>query len=204
MARLNSKSIVLSLLALSILLIKSDCHAESVQVVDLDGTEGTTEFLAIGSPSFLEIRGKGKAPAGQIQIKDGSAQGSLTVPIDSFDTGIEARNHHMKTVYLDTTKYPVSTLTFRGIQVSKNFSNANYTASEFPISAILTLHGISQPVTVLADLERKSDGSSLSLHAHFKLKLTQYGVKIPTFAGITVADEVQITIQTAAPIISIK
>jgi len=204
MAHSITKSVLFSFIALSTFLAASASHAESLQVVDLDGTEGTTEFLAIGSPSFLEIRGKGKAPTGQIQIKDGSAQGSLTVPIDSFDTGIETRNHHMKTVYLDTKKYPVSTLTFRGIQIPKNFSTDGYTASGFPVSAVLTLHGVSQPVTVLADLERKSDGPSLSLHAHFKLKLSQYGVKIPTFAGITVADEVQITIQTAAPIMLIK
>jgi polyisoprenoid-binding protein YceI len=192
----------LFVIALFIIFFNAKAYADTIQVVDLDGSEGSTEFTAIGSPSFLEIHGKGKAPTGQIQIKSGITQGSLTVPIDSFDTGIEKRNEHMKTVYMENKKFPTATLVFRAIQVPKNFSSDGFSNQGFPVSATLTLHGVTNPVAVIADLDRK--GESLSVHARFKFKLSQYHIKIPSFAGITVADEVQVSVQTLGPFISVK
>jgi polyisoprenoid-binding protein YceI len=192
----------LSLVSLFIFSLNAKAYSDTIQVVDLDGSEGSTEFTAIGSPSFLEIHGKGKSPTGQIQIKSGITQGSLIVFIDSFDTGIEKRNEHMKTVYLENKKFPTATLVFRAIQVPKNFTSDGFSNQGFPVSATLTLHGVTNPVSVIADLERK--GESLSVHARFKFKLGQYHIKIPSFAGITVADEVQVSVQTLGPIISVK
>jgi hypothetical protein len=57
-------------------------------------------------------------------------------------------------------------------------------------------------VKILADLERKDE--ALSLKAKFKIYLSQHKIMIPSFAGVTVANEVQVSVQTTAVLITVK
>ena len=98
--------------------------------IDLSTTEGKVEFLAVGQPSALKIRGKlsdEKPISGSLEVVDGSLSGTAKVKLDGFDTGIELRNRHMKEKYLETGKYPETAVKLEpteGTELSKQDDEA--------------------------------------------------------------------------------
>ena len=58
---------------------------------------------------------------------------------------------------------------------------------------MLTLHGQEHALKGRAEVERK--GQSFTASIAFPLKISEYGISIPNYAGITIEDEVQVKIQ---------
>jgi polyisoprenoid-binding protein YceI len=56
----------------------------------------------------------------------------------------------------------------------------------------LKLHGVEKPVSGTFDLS--GSGASPKLAAKFAIKLSDFGIGIPSFAGVTMADEVAVTV----------
>lgn len=170
-------------------------------LVDLEkATSGAVEFNAIGRPSMLKIRGKGGAPKGSLAIEGTAATGALTFDLESLDTGLKLRNEHMKQKYLETSKYGKATLTLTKLSLPENFRAGNTKLEKLPFEGKLSLHGVEKPVSGLATVER--NGEQVAVNADFGLKISDYGIATPGYAGITVAEDVNVLVQFAAPLIS--
>ena len=164
------------------------------QTIDLDHSEGATEFYAIGRPSAIKIHGKGSPPRGTLTLTNNHLNGIATLDISSLDTGMQLRNEHMKNKYLEVKTYPEAKLNFKDVEVSPS------AAAGKPFHGMLTLHGVTKPVEgtlVFNPSDTKASGS-----ADFTVKLTDYGIAIPSFAGITVAEDVELHIQISAPLVT--
>lgn len=151
------------------------------------------KFLAIGNPSAIRIQGEGKTITAEktAWTKDGKFSGTFHVPLDSLETGISMRDKHMKEKYLETSKYPNADL---------ELAPCALTVSETTCGGKLTLHGVTKPVVVKVKAT-PSDKKTLKIGADFAVKLSDYGIVIPKFANITVAENVQIQVdsETARP-----
>lgn len=147
---------------------------------------GKVEFLAIGKPSFLKVKGLGTAPKGTLTIENGKATGEFTFDLASLDTGIELRNEHMKDKYLEVAKFPKATVRFKDVTAAEG--------SKQQIPAELELHGVTKPISL--DAELKASGEKKVAHATFKFKLTDFEIAIPEHLGIRIADEVTVTIES--------
>lgn len=147
---------------------------------------GKVEFLAIGKPSFLKVKGTGTAPKGSLTIEGDKASGEFTFDLSTLDTGIALRNEHMKDKYLEVGKHPTATIRFKDASAKEG--------SKQTIPAEMELHGVKKPVTLEATL--KPEGDKKVATASFKFKLTDYQIEIPTHLGITIADEVSVTIES--------
>ncbi len=141
---------------------------------------GSVEFLAIGTPSFIKVKGEGAKPSGQLTIADGKATGEFKLDLSQFKTGMEKRDEHMKAT-LEVEKYPTATVTFKDITVPQG-------KATIPVE--LELHGQKKPVTMEAEF---SSGKALG---KMRVKLSEFGIKPPSFAGITVKDDVDVTINS--------
>jgi polyisoprenoid-binding protein YceI len=157
-----------------------------------DADKSAVEFLAIGRPSALRIVGKGKGATGRLTESSGKAAGEMSFDLNSLDTGITLRDKHMKEKYLETGKFPTAVLKLESFALPKDATAARFATPGIPFTGKLTLHGIERPVSGTADLSR--DGETASALASFKIKLTDYGVDIPKFAGITVAEDVDVKV----------
>lgn len=150
------------------------------------------EFLAIGRPSLLRIKGSGVGVSGSIAVRDSKASGELRFSLASLATGISLRDRHMKETYLETEKHPEAILKLVEVPLSKGWSLQTSSMSETPFTGLLRLHGVEKPVSGTFSLA--SNGSSaLTAEAKFEIQLSDFGVKIPTYAGITVANNVEVT-----------
>lgn len=151
---------------------------------------GGVEFLAIGKPSFIKIHGKGSAATGKLNVEGEKVSGQFEFELNSLATGIETRDDHMKNKYLEVGKFPKAALDLKSASPLAGWSLKKPAVKDAEFNGTLTLHGVSKPVTGKFQV---SDTGGVSVD--FKVKLTDYGVAIPQFAGITVADEVEITVK---------
>lgn len=154
---------------------------------------GATSFLAIGNPSAIRIDGKGEGPEGSFtSLEKGEAlllDGQIKVSLKSYDTGIGLRDRHMKDKYLEVGKFEDAILTMNGIAVPKA-ALAKESETKLPFTGTLELHGMKKNIS--GDFMVKLDTGGLKVNAAFKIKLSDYGINIPSFAGITVADQVEV------------
>lgn len=169
--------------------------------VDFDKTTaGNVEFRATGRPSAMKIVGKGTAPRGNVTWDGSNAAGTLVFDMKSLDTGMDLRNKHMKEKYLEVEKFPEAKLTLTKVALPKEASQqSNFSYDGIPFEGKLQLHGVEKPVAGKAKLDRK-DGA-LTLLATFPLKMTEYAIAVPSFAGITVAEDVEVSVQDTAPML---
>ena len=167
----------------------------TIQAAVLDPAKGKTEFLAVGRPAALRINGKGDGPTGQFTLKkdaqDFLLSGEASVNLETFDTGIAMRDRHMKETYLETGKFKTATLSFKDARIPGDKIEKGGTVN---VAATLALHGQQSAVEVEMTLAPGAD--QINTTAKFKVNLAAYGVDVPKYAGITVANEVTVTTQT--------
>jgi polyisoprenoid-binding protein YceI len=141
---------------------------------------GTVDFLAVGRPSFLKVKGEGAVPSGQVTVVGDKAAGEFKIDLAQFKTGMEKRDEHMKNT-LEVEKYPNAIVRFKDVVLKDG-------AAKGTIPAELELHGQKKPVALEAEFK---DGKATG---KFQIKLSEFGIKPPSFAGITIKDEVDVNI----------
>jgi len=160
--------------------------------------KGSSTFLAIGNPSAIRIEGKGQGPEGDLAVR-GEGQnvfigGTLKVDMKSYETGISMRDRHMKEKYLEVEKFQTANLTLKEISLNKETLNKN-PETKAVFEGTLEMHGVQKPVQGEFTLKPRATGGYTVL-AKFPLKLSDFAILVPSFAGITVADQVEIQTTT--------
>jgi polyisoprenoid-binding protein YceI len=182
----------------SLLVLCLPVQAAPAIQVPLDRGAATVEFVAVGWPSALEIHGKGKGLHGRIAVAGSSAQGRVSFDLQTLDTGIGLRNRHMKEEYLETTRFPQATLTLTRVDVQDLAGQPAFSGRRVPFEGLLELHGVSRPVSGEAQVTR--DGSGVKVEAAFGVRTTDFGIRTPSYLGITVAEEVKVKVRFSAPV----
>jgi polyisoprenoid-binding protein YceI len=158
--------------------------------VDLKTQAGSVEFLATGWPSALKIHGKGAGPDGTLTVTNHSVSGSLAVDLATLETGIGLRDHHLKEEYLQVDRYPQARLTLSRLDVTQVPDGAPFGAVSVPFEGTLLLHGVEKPVSGQAKVSRHDD--RITVNAQFSINLGDFGVDVPKYMGITVAEKVDV------------
>jgi polyisoprenoid-binding protein YceI len=158
--------------------------------VELRTDAGNVEFLATGWPSALKIHGKGKGPDGVLNITDRAVSGSLAVDLTSLETGIALRDRHLKEEYLQVDRFPQARLTLTHLDVTQVPEGAAFGPVTVPFEGTLLLHGVEKPVSGQAKVSRND--ARVNVSAQFSIKLGDFGVDIPKYMGITVAEKVDV------------
>ncbi len=155
-------------------------------------------FKAVGRPAMLKINGEKGKLTGQIVLRGGALHGQLDVAMNDFTTGIDLRDRHMKETYLETGKFPNARLIFDGTTIPGIQEQGNFKVESAPFRASLELHGQRKPIEGEASISRS--GAVAQVDAKFKVKLSDYGIQIPKYLGITVAEDVTIEIKASGPL----
>lgn len=156
-------------------------------------TNGKVEFLAIGKPSAIKIRGKGEKLESKMQVAGKTLTGQFIFDLSSLDTGIDTRNEHMKEKYLETGKFKTSELTLKSLALGKDICKEDAKIEKSPFEGTLKLHGVEKPVTGEFDVTA-SKGAGHS-QVRFSISITDFNIDIPTYMGIKVTDKVENTIE---------
>ena len=133
---------------------------------------------------------KTKALSGEVGTaapQAGGLAGALLVKLDTLETGIGLRDHHLRDNYLEVGKgagYDVATL--ENIQLEKSDGKSAFKAT-------LLLHGQKRQVSGTSTLHRRSDGTT-HVDAEFPLKVSEFSIPKPTYLGVGVRDEIQVKV----------
>lgn len=176
------------------LILSSQCFGKILQV-ELNKEKSPVEFEAKGNPSLLTIKGlKGKG-SGTLNFSDDSLSGNVLVDLNDFDTDLDTRNEHMKEKYLETGKagFNQAVLKINSVSLPKGFPEKINKIEKQTLEGILSLHGKEKKINFLADMQK--DGNEFSGKVDFKIKISDFGIDVPSFAGITIEDEVLVKAQ---------
>src|SRR5260221_109399 len=107
------------------------------------------------------------------------------------------RDHHMKEKYLETNKAENQFAKFTIKSVSLPASGLPKAGEvNAKISGSFSMHGKTNDITL--DTKLKLSDTKLSGSPVFKIKLSDFAIAIPSFAGVTVAEDVEITVNLQA------
>lgn len=159
-------------------------------LIELRADNGSTKFTAIGKPAMLRISGQGAGPTGNMNIENQMVKGELSVALQTLQTGLELRDDHMKTKYLEVGTYSLAQLSLNNVSLEKPLTEIKDKKVSQKFTGVLTLHGVSKPVEGTFDLE--PEGNKIKITALFALNLSDFKIDIPSYMGIKVADKVDI------------
>lgn len=155
----------------------------------IDLTSGAkVEFEAIGKPAMINIKGTGSSATGALNFKEGTALGEFIVNLKKFTTDMETRDEHMKEKYLEVEKPGFDKAILKIDQKLEAMLPQSGSWNPQNLKGQLTLHGVTKEIPLYPKIDVK-DGSAKGV-VNFKIKLQDFKIDIPSFAGITVADEV--------------
>jgi polyisoprenoid-binding protein YceI len=183
-------------LVLAIFCTSMNVHA-AVAKFEMKKNNGTVKFFAIGNPSAIRIDGVGSGPEGRLEVvadeKNSKIAGQFVVELTSLNSGIEMRDSHMKEKYLEVEKYPVAKFTLETINIDGNILKS-FNKSNIPFTGMMNFHGKEKVIAGIADL-KSNNKDDAKVVAKFKVKATDFNIEIPSFAGITVADEIELEVE---------
>jgi len=145
-------------------------------------SDNSASWTATGNPGFLRINGKGGWVEGKASDNAGMLSGEFSVGLDSFDTGMDLRNEHMRDKYLETKKYPKAALKLDAFKMSE-------AEAPSPFSGDLTLKGVTKKINGKMSVKAKK------VLATFTVNLGEYPVGVPEWKGISMAKEVEVTVE---------
>ncbi|MCB0406084.1 MAG: YceI family protein [Bdellovibrionales bacterium] len=162
--------------------------------INLSTTKNQVEFLAVGQPSAIKIRGKLEKDklSGTCSLEKTTFACSGKIPLDSLDTGIKLRNEHLKEKYLETAKYPESTLVIDPIQLGEGADTPNL-EKKGEFKGKLTLHGVTREEK--GQYELKKEAGKLKANFEFEIELEPYKIEIPSYLGIKVSKKVEVKVE---------
>ena len=168
--------------------------AHAVPTISIEKDKSSVEFLAIGRPSALKIKGNRAKPEGKITFKDNSIDGIIMLNLEDFETGISLRDRHMKEKYLETAKEDFKNvkLTLAKIELPKTYWK-NPIPIKIDFQGKLWLHGVEKEISGELEIGTASK-ENLQGQARFSIVLTDFGIAIPSFSGITVAEKVDVEV----------
>lgn len=159
--------------------------------IDLASQESKVEFLAIGKPSLIKIHGSGSRIKGKIESNANAISAQFIVPLKPLTTGVEMRDEHMKTKYLEVEKYPDAVLKISELKLASDPFQKSVDLKDVPFNGKLQIHGEEKDVSGTFDVV--SDEKSVSIKAKTKTTIPAHKIAIPSYMGIKVADDVEIS-----------
>lgn len=137
---------------------------------------------------MLKIHGEGKQAQGSLRQNGKNLSGEFVAKLDDLDTGMKLRNEHMKTKYLEIAKFPESKFKLDSFELPSNEGDFK----GVPFKGTLTIHGVEKSISGTADVNVAK--TVQSINAAFIAKISDFGMLIPSFAGVTVAEDVQVKV----------
>lgn len=181
----------------SLLLASASAEATSVATTEnakilVQADHGKLEFHAVGRPSMIKVNGEGKGPQGTLSIVANKVSGDLTIDMTSLNSGISMRDEHMKEKYLEVKKFPEAKLHLTDVSLTPAWSLKSPTVKDVEFKGDLTLHGVTKPIE--GKFELSGTESALTAKADFEIKMDEFGIEIPKYLGITVKNDVPVSL----------
>lgn len=116
------------------------------------------------------------------------------VPVNGFIFKSALMQKHFQENYMETSQFQYSNF----VGKISNIAAVNFTQNgEYPVESVgkLTMHGVTKDITVPGKIVVKN--GAVTLKANFKIKCSDYAIKIPAASTASVSDEIAIAVDCA-------
>lgn len=199
----------ISLIALVLILVAAKFSAQTFTV---DSKDSRNQALFISDAPFEKIVGLSSGIDATVMINKNAIanmpKGMVKVSIANIKTGIELRDEHLRSKdWLDAEKYPYAEFHLKGIKNPSSKQLVDGQKVKATLSGTFSVHGVSRDIEVPAELtyfkesaqtKVKTEGNLLVANTEFVIKLSDYGIKIPSMVIGKVNEEVKITVNFVA------
>ena len=130
----------------------------------------------------------------QAGIDAGQNKVQFRVPVNGFVFKSALMQKHFQENYMETSQFQYSNF----VGKLSNLTAVNFAQNGvYPVEAIgkLTMHGVTKDITVPGKVVVK-DGA-VTLKANFKIKCSDYQIKIPAASAPSVSDDIAIAVDCA-------
>lgn len=150
---------------------------------------------------------------GEIKVNPNNAwdnpQAEFVVDAASLDTGISARNDHMRyPAWMDTNKYPTITFKLTRVVFPPNVRMAAQPLEDgktlnYNVEGNLEMRGVTKtinaevelrPISASEQTAARLPGDLLHVRARFPIKLSDFGLNLPAGAQLKVGNEQHVTV----------
>lgn len=150
-------------------------------------TKSEINFTAIGKPAFIKTTGMMPFKSSTLKVENNQLSGTILVDLNKLNTGIDLRDEHLKEKYLHVNQHPEAKLIIQPIELSEGTQTKSVTAT-------LHFHGKSKQLKIPMTVMKQN--SQLKISSDFELLLSDFGVELPSFQGITAANKVSLKVNS--------
>lgn len=123
-----------------------------------------------------------------LNAENGELAFSLLIKAFVFEKAL--MQEHFNEKYMESGEYPKST--FKGKIKDFDLENLSEEFSEYKVSGVLTIHGVSKEIEVNALM--KKAGEQVLAKSTFQVEVADYEIKIPSTVRENIAKTIEITI----------
>jgi len=177
------------------------------QTFSVDSKDGRNQASFISDAPFEKIVGlaSGLDATVMLNVNDITQKptGKVKVPINNIKTGIDLRDEHMRSeMWLNAGEFPYAEFQLTSLKNPSSKKLIDGQKVNTTLIGKFSVHGITKEIEVPATLtyfkesertKAKAPGNLLVANSEFKIKLSDYGVKIPSMVVGKVNEEVKIT-----------
>lgn len=187
-SKFGSKTAQIKICAALLVVTAFSAHAQKIDL----SSGAKVEFDAIGKPAMINIKGTGAKATGALTAANNNLVGEFIVKLKDFTTDMDLRDEHMKEKYLEVDKKDFDKAI---LKIDHKITTPLPSSGAWEpqgLKGLLTLHGVTKEVPLTCKLTLKD--STANGAVDFKIKVQDFKIDIPSFAGITMADEVAVKV----------
>ncbi len=160
-------------------------------------TRGRATFRSVAQ--LETINGMSSAVSGSFRIDPNnlsSISGTITVQTNSFRTGIDLRDEHLRgSDWLNASAHPTATLEITGVSGASSLTVGEDT--RLRITGRMTIRGQTRDVTANLRVRLNDDGT-IRARAQLQLRLSDYGIEINPAVELKVNNQIRLTVDIRA------
>ncbi|NNF59419.1 MAG: YceI family protein [Rhodothermaceae bacterium] len=186
---------------LAVLLLGCTTTAGAAQSLSLRVDPARSTLSYTGSSVLHSWTGTSDQPTGTLTfdpVDPSTAAITIAAPVASFDSGNGRRDRKMRDV-TEVERFPAVTVAMRSVRVERWEEEQGRRRGRWRLRGDLTLHGVTRPVEVMADVSLSN--GVLTAEGSFPVSLTAHQVGRPRLVGIPIGDEITVRFAiTAHPV----
>ena len=148
---------------------------------------GVTEFKA-SVDTFEPIKAINNSTSVILNVTTGDIASLLFVKAFNFRVGL--MQEHFNENYMYSSKFPKST--FEGVIQNFNYDKLENNYTNFIIEGEIEIKGVKKNISTVAIIKKTDEG--IDLNTNFKIKLSDYDIKIPRLVFKKIDENVKVSL----------
>lgn len=187
-------------------------HAALAQPRTFEVRPGTSRVSFVSDAPLETLNGVSSQVSGELRVDThdvSTARGAVEVATASLRTGNDLRDEHLRSdTWLDAARHPAIRFEILGVTGATALAPNRVTNVE--VRGRFTLHGVSREVSVRAQVKLMPltdamrgqaghvTGDVLRIRATFSVRLTDFGVTVPSIVQLKVSNDIAVEVSLTA------